>query len=206
MSLDAPVQTLTVAEAATTRRSIRKYTGQTIPENDLREIIRLSGLAPSPWNIQPWRVVVVQDHEEKQKLMAAAFGQPQVGSAQAVLVVYSDMTDALDTIDEVIHPGFGDEAPAVRSQILGAFGKKTAAETAEWGHGITYTFLGYLLLVAQSMGYSSSAMLGFNPAKVKELFGLPETVTIPALMALGVADEEGFPHHRQPVDRISQWV
>lgn len=206
MSLDAPVQTLTVAEAATSRRSIRKYTEQPIPESDLREIIRLSGLAPSPWNVQPWRVVAVREHDLKQQLMAAAFGQPQVGAAQAVLVVYNDMSDALAHIDEVIHPGFGDRASGVKDQITGHFGAKTPEDVVAWGHAITYTFLGYLLLVAQSMGYSSSAMLGFDPAKVKDLLGLSGDATIPALVALGVADEEGFTHHRQPVDRITRWA
>jgi nitroreductase len=205
MSLAAPPDQLTVAEAAKTRRSIRKYTQQPIPESDLREMLRLAGLAPSPWNVQPWRVVVVREPELKQRLMAAAFGQPQVGGAQAVLVLYNDMSDALETIDEAIHPGYGDGAAAVKRQILDHFGAKSPEEQTDWGHGISYIFLGYLLLVAQSMGYSSSPMLGFNPDEVKELLDIPSHATVPALIALGVAAEEGFPHHRHSVDRFARW-
>src|SRR5919202_6994099 len=82
---------LTVQEAAETRHSIRRYTDDPVPEEDLREILRLVGLAPSAWNLQPWRFVVVRDAELKRKLREAAHGQHQVSAAPVVLVLYSDM-------------------------------------------------------------------------------------------------------------------
>jgi hypothetical protein len=45
-------------------------------------------------------------------------------------------------------------------------------------------------------------MLGFNPAKVKEALGLPAHVAIPALVAIGRGDEEGFTHHRHSVAQL----
>lgn len=194
---------LTVQQAADSRRSIRKYTDEAIPREALNEILRIAGTAPSPWNVQPWRVVVVESKDVKQELMAAAYGQPQVGAAAAVLVVYSDMEDAVSNAIEFVHPGYGERREAEAENMVKTF--RNMPDMHQWGHSIAYIYVGYLVLAAKSLGYDSSAMLGFDPAKVKEMFGLPATATIPALIALGKGAEEGFPHHRHNVDRIAQF-
>ncbi|MEJ5170196.1 MAG: nitroreductase family protein [Fimbriimonadales bacterium] len=194
---------LNVVQAAERRRSIRSYQQRPIPEEDLREILRVAGLAPSAWNIQPWRVTVVRDPELKARLQEAAMGQKQVGSAPAVLVVWSDMKDALDHMDDFVHPGMpAEQAEAMKSTIRSVFDGMGPQATEEWGRGQTYIFVGYLLLAISAMGYASSPMLGFDPQAVKQLLGLPEHATIPALVAVGEAAEEGFPHHRHPPERF----
>ncbi len=198
---------LSVPEAIATRRSIRKYTDQAVPQQDLDTILKLAGLAPSAWNIQPWRFAVVTNPEVKAQLKAAAYGQGQVESAPVVLVVYSDMQHALANLDDVIHPGIPAEQRAGSIEgILGAFANQTTEEQEAWGAGQTYIAIGYLSLAARSLGYDTSLMLGFNPEQVKEILGLPAHVRIPALVPLGVAAEEGYPHFRYETSQIAQFV
>jgi nitroreductase len=198
--------TLTVTEAAEARRSIRKYKDQPVPAADLREILRVTGLAPSAFNVQPWRFVVVRDPELKQRLRAAAYGQAQVGAAPAVIVMYSDVAGALGDIERTVHPNYPEERrPAVAQQVRDTFAGKTDEEREAWGAGQSYIALGYLMLAAQSLGYATSPMLGFKPNEVKEILGLPAHATVPALVALGVADEEGFPHHRHAVEDVADF-
>lgn len=202
--MDAIVTRSTVAESAEARRSIRKYTPEPVAVEEIREILRLTGLAPTPYNVQPARYVVVTDPELKARLAEAAYRQPQVSSAPALIVLYSDMPDALATLDEVVHPGYpADQRAGVTAGIERAFAGKSAAENEAWGHAISYTNLGYLLLLAQSFGYNTSAMLGFQPDEVKRILGLPAHATVPALVAIGKGDEPGFPHHRHSVDRVA---
>jgi nitroreductase len=196
----------TVTQAAEFRNSIRKYSDQPVASETLREILRVAGLAPSPWNVQPWRVVVVQTPELKEKLMGAAYGQPQVGAAQAVFVVYSDMTDAIDNAVEYVHPGYGDGRQAEAEKQQAMFRSWDAEKLAAWGFAESNIFLGFLLLAVAEHGLASSAMLGFDAAKVKELLDLPDHATLPALVAVGYAAEEGFPHHRHEVDRFAKFV
>ena len=59
---------LSVPEAIATRRSIRTYTDQPVPQQDVDTILKLTGLAPSAWNIQPWRFVVVRNPEVKAQI------------------------------------------------------------------------------------------------------------------------------------------
>lgn len=198
------VTALTVADAARARRSVRRYKPDPIPAEDLREIIRVASLAPSAWNVQPWRFVIVEDPAVKAELREAARGQAQVTGAPAVIVLYSDMQDALDDPDAVLHPDIpAEQRPARAEGIRRAFANKSEAEREAWGAGQSYIALGFLLLAAQSMGYATSAMLGFDPEKVKRVLGLPAHVAIPAMVAIGVADERGYGHHRHDVDRIA---
>ena len=198
-------QMLTVTEAAEARRSIRKYEPTPIPRADLVEILRVAGLAPSPWNLQPWRFVIVEDVETKTQLQAAAYGQPQIASAPAVLVMYSDMTNALETIEETIHPGMPDHAK-VAAELRATFSAMSENDRHAWGFAEANIALGFLLLTAQSHGYSTSSMLGFDPDKVKALFNLPADARVPALVAIGLGAEDGFPHHRHAVERVARFV
>lgn len=196
---------MNVAEAIEARRAIRRYTDAPVPRADIERIVQLAGRAPSAWNVQPWRIVAVVDPEVKAKLQVAAFNQPQVGAAPVVFVVASDMADAVANAPEVAHPGMPQER---RDQLVASI-HRTFDENPDrerWGAGQTYIALGFLLLAAQSLGYATSPMLGFDPAKVKELLGLPEHATIPAIVAMGVAAEEGFSTHRHPVERILRIV
>lgn len=199
--------TTTLTEAAETRRSIRKYEPTAVPREHLLEILRVTSLAPSPWNVQPWRFVIVEDADTKVKLQEAAYGQAQIGSAPAAIVLYSDMTDAIDTIEETVHPGMrgpaGDKAAA---DIRATFGRMSESDRAAWGYAESNIALGYLLLAARAHGYSTSPMLGFMPDAVKTLLGLPADARIPAIVAIGIGAEEGFPHHRHAVDRIARFV
>ena len=195
-----------VKEATLTRRSIRKFKTDAIPQQQLEEILSLTQRAPSAWNLQPWRYVVVTNPELKAKLQEAAFNQGQITSAPAVIVMYSDMKNTLETVKEVIHPGVpADQLENRVNGVLQAFAKNSEIQTETWGAGQSYIALGYLMLVAQSFGYSSSPMLGFNPTKVKEILGLPENVMVPALLPIGIAAEEGSSHHRHAVERITTW-
>ena len=207
MTRPALANALSVPEAIATRHSVRKYTDQPVPGQDIETILKLSGLAPSAWNIQPWRFAVVRNPEVKARLKAAAYGQGQVESAPVVLVVYSDMQYALANLDEVVHPGFPAEqrAPYIEG-ILKAFAGQSIDEQETWGAGQAYIAVGYLSLAARSLGYDTSIMLGFNPEQVKEILDLPAHVRIPAIIPLGVAAEEGFPHYRYETSKIAQFV
>ncbi len=207
MTNDTATEVLTVTEAAEARRSIRKYEPTPIPRAHLDEILRITSLAPSPWNLQPWRFVIVEDAATKAQLQAVAYGQPQVGAAPAVIVMYSDMTDAINTVEETIHPGMqGPQGDKAAADIRATFAGFSDADRAAWGNAESNIALGYLLLAAQSHGYSTSPMLGFMPDKVKELLGLPAEARIAALIAIGKGTEEGFPHHRHPLERITRFV
>lgn len=197
---------LSVKDAVLTRRSIRKFKPQPIPKEVLEEILSLALKAPSSNNLQPWRVVVVQDPELKERLREAANNQAQVSSAPAVLVVYSDMKDTLEHVEEIFHPGFSEEQKQLRAANLRkAWESKSDEERENWGKAQGFILLAFLMLIARSYGYDTVPMGGFNADKVKEILNLPPHVAITALLPIGIADEAGFEHHRHNLQRVVRW-
>lgn len=203
---ESEAATLTAPEAAVSRRSIRNYAPTPIPDADLLELLRLAGRAPSAFNVQPWRFIVVQDDDLKAKLAEAANGQQQVLRAPATIVIYSDMESALARIPEAMHPDMpADKRDAGVQGFRGSFAKQTVDEREAWGNAQANIALGYLLLLAESLGYATSPMLGFDPEKVKARLGLPAHVRITALVSIGYPAEEGFRPHRLPVDTLVEF-
>ena len=198
---------LTVAEAALRRRSVRRFTPEPVPREDVEHIIRTAALAPSAFNLQPWRFVAVRDADLKARLAVAAHHQVQVAKAPLVIVLYTDTADAVATRADVIHPAFLPERrERTSASIARTFTGKTEAEREAWGAEQGYIALGFLLLAASSLGYQTSAMLGFAPAEVRSVLDLPAHVRVPALVALGRGVEEGLPHHRLPLERILKFA
>jgi nitroreductase len=207
MSYDTTTTLLDVKDAAARRRSIRAYEPDSMPAADLEAILDVVRLAPSAFNVQPWRFVVVRDPAVKARLAEAAFNQRQVHSAPAVLVLYTDMRDALAHVEETVHPGMPPEkAAAAAAHVRNVFGKQSDAERETWAAGQGYIALGYLLLAAEAHGYQTSPMSGFDAAQVRALLALPEHVHVPALVAIGRGAEEGFAHHRHPLERMVREV
>jgi nitroreductase len=194
---------LDVREAAARRRSIRAFEQTPIPAADLEAILDVVRLAPSAFNVQPWRFVIIETPELKARLAEAANGQRQIHSAPAVIALYTDMQDALDSIEEVVHPGMSEAQRArTASYLRDTFGAQSEADREAWAATQGHIALGYLLLAAESHGYQTSPMAGFDAERVKALLGLPANARVNALVAIGRGAEEGFAHHRHPLDRI----
>lgn len=76
---------MNVLEAISTRRSVRKYKPEPIPEGDLEKILTAAQIAPSAGNKQPWRFVVVSDSEIKKKLGEMARNQTWISDAGVII-------------------------------------------------------------------------------------------------------------------------
>ncbi len=71
-------------EAIKKRRSVRDYTDDPIPREDLKKIVNAGRLAPSGSNRQRWDFIVVTDKETLQKLSKAAAWSAKAGAMIAV--------------------------------------------------------------------------------------------------------------------------
>jgi nitroreductase len=81
------VTALSVADAALSRRSVRRFAPDPVPGEDIEQIVRTAALAPSAFNLQPWRFVAVQDGATRARLTAAAHNQAQVTLAPVVIAL-----------------------------------------------------------------------------------------------------------------------
>lgn len=201
---ESNIEVMDVSTAARSRRSIRAYKQEAIPRAEIEKILDAVRFAPSPMNIQPWRFVVVDNPEIKDQLAAVAFNQRQVYSAPAVIVLYTDMAEVVASVEEVVHPGMD---AAGKARVITMIENAARGEAGDQtGVGSGFIALGYLLLAAESLGFQTSPMSGFDAEGVKKLLNIPQSARVPAIVAIGHGDEEGFPHHRHSVDRITRFV
>lgn len=74
------------------RRSVRYYDSEVkISRDEMKDILQLATLAPSGANLQPWRFLVIDSQELKQKLLPIANSQQQVIEASAVIAILGDL-------------------------------------------------------------------------------------------------------------------
>lgn len=199
-------QTLSVNDAIVSRHSIRNFNSEPVSKEDLNKIFDLVRLSPSAWNLQPWRFHVVTEESTKKKLQEAAYGQEQVTSAPAVIIVTSDMEDVLKNLPDTIHPNLDEERKkAEEANLSSLFGGMSIEDRGQWGLTQTNIALGILLITIESMGYHSVPMLGFEHEKVKEILNLPEHVKFAAIVPMGKSNEQGYPHHRLSLDKIVKY-
>jgi nitroreductase len=76
-------------EAILKRRSVREYTGESIPQSDLEKIVDAGRMAATGYNRQPWDFIVVTDPDKIDKLKVAA---KWMEKAAAIIAVALDPT------------------------------------------------------------------------------------------------------------------
>lgn len=72
------------------RRSIRKYTGDPVSDEDLEKILEAGRWAPSGLNNQPWRFAIVRDAGLKEEISKLTHYGKIVLAAQVLIPVFLD--------------------------------------------------------------------------------------------------------------------
>jgi nitroreductase len=73
-------------EAIQKRRSVRKFTGDIVPREDLEKIVDAGRLAATGSNRQPWEFIVVTDREMIDKLTVVGQWMKKAGAIIAVVL------------------------------------------------------------------------------------------------------------------------
>jgi nitroreductase len=187
-----------LSQAIQERRATPSFEDVPIHDADLEKIVRAGLEAPSGYNIQPWRFVVVRDPEQKKKLRQAAFGQPKVEQASAVIVACGDPLGWKDgDLEEMLRiraqHGFNDpaEQDTVRKMVTGFLGGPPGpaaglAPTFDlWANRQTMIAFTTMMWAAETLGYDTAPMEGFMEDQVKALLKIPDRVRVVALLAVG---------------------
>ena len=91
-----------VKEALAKRLSIRRYTEESIPLEDMQTLFRALQLAPSASNQQNWEFVFVKDTDTKHRLIAACANQKFVGDCSYFIAAVADPTLRWHMVDITI--------------------------------------------------------------------------------------------------------
>ncbi|MDQ2833659.1 MAG: nitroreductase family protein [Acidobacteriota bacterium] len=180
----------TLLQAIKERRATPSFDGAPLPAEDLRQILDAGLHAPSGYNMQPWRFVVVQTPEQKKKLRAASYNQGKVEEASAVIVACGDADGwrrDLDLMLELGRKGGMPESYAVQAQssVSNYLSSFSSGQMQGWLNKQVMLALTHMMLMAEVMGYDTAPMEGFEQDKVHEALRLPLSYWVVALLAVG---------------------
>lgn len=158
------------------RRSVRAYTREDVPEEEVKKLIEAARWAPSAGNIQPWRFVIVRDTKIKQKLAEAALNQTFIEEAPVVIVVCADEVRSSQ--------GYGN-----RGATLYCI-QDTAVATQN------------ILLAAHALGLGTCWVGAFREELVKKALNAPMNMRPVAIIPVGHAAERPRAPSRRSLEEI----
>ncbi len=191
------------------RRSVRSFDpGIKISREELIETLRQATLAPSAANLQPWRFLVIDSPELKQKLLPIAFNQQQVVEASAVIAVLGDL-ECYKWAEKIY--GMAVDADYMPAETAKSFVERYTGMysnmSSEAIHQKVYTDGGLvsmqLMLVARAIGYDTVPMGGYDKQRFMEAFRISERYVPVMLIAIGKAAKSGHPTVRLAVDEVA---
>ena len=163
---------MNVYEAIGARRSIRNYLDRPVEEDKLLRVLDAGRRAPSARNAQEWKFCVARDKATRQKLMAAARNQAFVGEAAVVIAACAVETNAVMSCGQLAYPI--DVAIAVD----------------------------HMTLAAVEEGLGTCWVGAFYEDQVKQILGIPATVRVVQLLALGYPKSLPEARPRKPLGEI----
>ncbi len=180
----------TLHQAIQERRATPSFDGAPIPPEDLKQILEAGLNAPSGYNMQPWRFIVVQSPEQKKRLRAASYNQAKVEEASAVIVACGDVDGWRKDLDLMLQLGLEGGMPEsyaaqARSSVPNYLSSFTTEQMRAWLNKQVMLAFTHMLLTAEVMGYDTAPMEGFEQDKVHEVLRLPLSYWVVALLAVG---------------------
>ena len=145
------------------RYSAKLFDGRKIPESKVNKLLDMIRYAPSSFNIQPWKIIIVTKDKLKEELTPASMNQKQIESCSHLLVFCADIAIAgnIDKLEKLMKKA---GASTEYIGIMRGFDKSLSEEQKlAWAQRQTYLALGNALNGAKSLGFDSCPMEGFDP-------------------------------------------
>ncbi len=152
---------------------------QKLSEADLTTLLESLRLTASSYGMQPWKFVVVENPELREKLVPASWGQAQVAEASHLIVICSPAV-----IDEAFVDRYIADTAKTRGQqptdlegfkkMLMNITKKSPEAQHAWAKNQVYIALGTLLTACAELRIDSCPMEGFKPKEYDEILGLKD--------------------------------
>ena len=178
---------MSLLELLKQRKSVREFLDIPVEREKVMMCLEAARVAPSACNSQPWKFIIVDDRQLKNKLCKAAFGgiyaiNAFCRMAPVIVAVVSEKSRFLATI--------------------GGMFRGTKYYLIDIGIACEH-----FVLQAEELGLGTCWIGWFNEQAVKSLLDVPRSKKIDILIALGYYDRDKMPpeHGREPLDKISSF-
>jgi nitroreductase len=214
-----------ILKAHSFRRAIKEFeVDQKISEADFQFILEVGRRSPSSFGWEPWKFVVVQNKELREKLAEPSWGaQKQLASASHFIILLARKGDEMRAGSDYLKYKSQqiDRLPAEVEEMKVGFFKNfmenefdltDERKIFDWACKQVYLPLANMMTAAAQIGIDSCPMEGFSKAKVEEILaaeGVVDTkrLGVAAMVAFGYRKENSpFPQTRFPMEEVVEWV
>ena len=171
-----------IMETITSRRSIRRYTKDPLPEKALQDILQAVQWAPSWANTQCWEIVVVNDPDVKQQL-------------QDVLSPKNPASLAMVSAPVVL-------AVCGRKERSGFYKGNSTTRFGDWMLHDMGLATQNILLAAASHGLGTVVVGAFDHDRAGKVLQLPDDVEVVTLIPVGCPDHQPGPPQRRDIEEF----
>ncbi|WP_075590175.1 NAD(P)H-dependent oxidoreductase [Labilibacter marinus] len=214
-----------ILKAHAYRRAIKEFEPeQKISDADFEFILEVGRRSPSSFGWEPWKFVVVQNTNLREKLAIPSWGaQKQLASASHFVVLLARKGDEMRVGSEYLKHKSQviDKLPAEVEEMKLKFFKgfmenefdlTDERKIFDWACKQVYLPFANMMTAAAQIGIDSCPIEGFDRAKVEEILskeGVVDTnkLGVAAMVAFGYKKEDSpFPQVRHTLEQIVDWV
>jgi nitroreductase len=188
------------------RKTVRKFSKNTLDLNRVRIALEVAGQAPSGANVQPWRFMIITSSHIKKKVRKAC----EQGEKTFYSHVKGELKDWLLQRAFDWKKPFLEEAPIlllVLSETRAPYATQSVwvlSETrAPYATQSVWVAIGYLLLVLEELGLSTVTYTPSDAKALQEAMGIPEEYRLEVVLQLGVSQEAKKKEPRLSIDEVT---
>jgi nitroreductase len=196
------------------RYAVKKYdASKKVSAKDLEQLKQAVRLSVSSVGLQPYKIIIIESPEVKQQLIEAGSGNNKniFADASHLFVFANELnvgaTEVAAYINNVsAERGLPKEALSGFSDYINGFlGTLTEDQKNTWATKQAYIALSTLVNSAAQLKIDTTAMEGFDPAKVNSILGLEEKGLNAAVMAaIGYRHAEDANQHLKKVRKPNE--
>ena len=190
------------------RKSVKYFdTDVKIEREEIIEMLDEANIAPSSCNLQPWRYIVVDTPEGKEKLGSVNYNKIQNDTSAAMIIVLGDLNyyNKFDEIyGEAVDKGYMTQEvkDGFEQGMVPQLEKIPVDKNREGVYFDCGLWTMQFTNIAYAKGYDTNIIGGFMRDKVAELFELEENLVPVMLIALGKKEKDGRPSVRIKAEKL----
>ncbi|PTI17268.1 nitroreductase family protein [Staphylococcus warneri] len=195
------------------RKSVKEFDpNYKIPHKEMDEMIVKATKAPSSVNMQPWRFVVVESDEAKEKLRPLIkFNTKQNDTSSAMIIIFGDLQcyeEGEFIYEQAVKNGHMPQE--VKEQMLPLVLENYKSHTRQSMNDIVKVDSSLaamqFMLVAKQYGYDTNPIGGFEHEEIGKTFGYDLDRYVPVMIvAIGKKAKEAYNSYRMPVEKVLEY-
>lgn len=180
-----------------------------ISQDDFDYILEACRLSPSSFGMQPWKIVIIKDENQKANIKPMCWNQAQIDSCSHLCIIVG-RKDIVEPSSEHVRDMFGSrglpqEQVDAYIEIYTSYINEVKKNTGvfSWVSKQCYILLGNMLNASASRGIDSCPIEGFEKSKLESYLGIDTTKEeICVVAALGYRLNEQSVKNRLDINKI----